>query len=143
MTWIDFINEHNWILVSNYTRVTHFAKNWRIFSATSFLGVFYLVMKENAKKVGKSWHLGVHKHPPWFMYCASLLYSIWIWPFEFNIQFGQLPVVFDAQTPSQTIRHEKIHDIRHQECPDWTILKDFMPSEQKTSFPEIRWNPDP
>ena len=49
-------------------------------------------------------------------------------------------MVLDAQTPSQTIRHEKLHDIRHQECPDWTILKDFMPSEQKTSFPEIKQN---
>ena len=72
-------------LKSMHGRVPHFAKHWRIFSATSFLGAFYLVMKENAKKVGKSWHLGVQRHPPWFMYCASLLYSIWIWPFEFNI----------------------------------------------------------
>ena len=33
-----------------------------------------------------------------------------------------------AQMPSQVIRHEKSHENRHQERPDWTILRDFKPS---------------
>ena len=42
-----------------YCRVVHFAKKWDSYPSTSFLEAFYLVMKENAKKVGESYHLGV------------------------------------------------------------------------------------
>ena len=35
------------------------------------------------------------------------------------------------QTPSQSIRHPKLHDNRYKNCPDWTILRDFrLPEEQ-------------
>ena len=40
-------------------RVVQNAKKWDSYPATSFLEVFCLVMKENTKKVGKSYHLGV------------------------------------------------------------------------------------
>ena len=43
-------------------------QKWDSYPATSFLEAFYLVMKENDKKVGKSYHLGVNKHPHWFMF---------------------------------------------------------------------------
>ena len=49
-------------------RVTHFAQSHRNFAATSFSHPFYLVSKENPKKVEKSCHLGVPVDPPWFMY---------------------------------------------------------------------------
>ena len=60
-----------------------------------------------------------------------------------NCNFDPFHVLLDAYTPSQTIRHETIHYMSHQECTDWTILKDFRPSEPHTSFPKICVNRDP
>ena len=57
-----------------------------------------------------------------------------------NCNFDPFPVLLDAYTPSQTIRHETIHYMSHQECTDWTILKDFRPLEPHTSFPKICGN---
>ena len=63
--------------------------------------------------------------------------------FQSNCNFDPFAVLLDTYTPSQTIRHEKIHDIRHTKCPDWTISQDFRPSEPHTSFPKICGNCDP
>jgi hypothetical protein len=49
-------------------RVTHIAENVGSNPATDFSHPFCLVIDENAKKVGKNCHLGVKRHPPWFMY---------------------------------------------------------------------------
>ena len=57
---------------SALVRVVQNAKKWDSYPATSFLEPIGLVMKENAKKVGKSYHLGVPIDPPWSMY----------WPLE-------------------------------------------------------------
>ena len=47
------------LTTTTYARVVQNATKWDSYPATSFLEVFCLVMKENAKKVGKSYHLGV------------------------------------------------------------------------------------
>ena len=49
---------------SSFMRVVQNAKKWDSYPATSFLEPIGLVMKENAKKVGKSYHLGVPIDPP-------------------------------------------------------------------------------
>ena len=54
-------------VLSAAIRVTHFAESQKSNPATSFSHPFYLVIHEYAKKVEKSYHLGVGIHPPWFM----------------------------------------------------------------------------
>ena len=90
-------------------------------AATSFSHPFYLVMKEKAKKVGKSCHLGVIRHPPWF--CTRATTEIRL--LKKKLKFEAFHVFLHAQTPSQWIRHEKLHKNRHQERPNRSIFKDF------------------
>ena len=94
-------------------RVTHFAKSHRNIAATSFSHPFYLVMKEKAKKVGKSCHLGVIRHPPWF--CTRATTEIRL--LKKKLKFEPFSVFLHAQTPFQSIRHEKLHKNRYQERP--------------------------
>ena len=106
------------------TRVTHFAKSHRNIAATSFSHPFYLVMKEKAKKVGKSCHLGVTRHPPWF--CTRATTEIRL--LKKKLKFEPFPVFLHAHTTSQMIRHEKLHGNRYQKRPNRSILRDFKPS---------------
>ena len=46
----------------------------------------------------------------------------------------------EDQTTSQSIRHKKLHRKRYQECPDWTILRDFRLFEVKINYKENRGN---
>ena len=46
------------------------------------------------------------------------------------------------QTPSQSIRHPKLHDIRYKNYPDWTILRDFRLLEEQVKYDENRGNRD-
>ena len=46
------------------------------------------------------------------------------------------------QTPSQSIRHPKLHDIRYKNCPDWTILRDFRLLEEQVKYDENCGNCD-
>ena len=105
-------------------RVTHFAKSHRNIAATSFSHPFDLVMKEKAKKVGKSCHLGVTFHPPWFYTRATAEIRL----LKKKLKFETFSVFLPAHTTSQTIRHEKLHGNRYQERPNWPILRDFKPS---------------
>ena len=38
-----------------------------------------------------------------------------------------------AQMPSQMVRHEKLHENRYQERPDWKILRALKPSVVQVS----------
>ena len=106
--------------------------------ATSFSHPFYLVINENAKKVEKKYHLGVQR-------CLCFLCSSFpteTRPFWKNIKFEPFPVLPHAQTPSKSIRHQKLHGIRYQKCPNWTIFGDFEPFSSKIIFDKNRRNRD-
>ena len=118
------------ILSTGTLRVTHFAKSHWIFAATSFSHPFYLVIKENPKKVEKSCHLGVSIHPPWF--CTRVTTEMGL--LEKNLYFEAFLVLPEGQMTSQTIRHQKLHGKRYQECPNRTILRDFRLFEVQINY---------
>ena len=64
------ISLYKLIFTDLYTliRVPHFAENQKSNPGTSFSHLFYLANNENPKKVEKSYHLGVPRYPPLFMY---------------------------------------------------------------------------
>ena len=55
-----------------------------------------------------------------------------------KLKFEPFMVFPRPQTPSQSIRHSKLHDIRYKNCPDWTILKDFRLLEEQVKYDENR-----
>ena len=125
---------NTYIFIQTYYRVTHIARSLVRSWATSFSHPFYLVIHENAKKVGKNHHLGVKK-------CLCFLCStfpIEIGPFGKKVKFEPFPVLLHAQTPSKSIRHQKILKIRYQKCPDWTIFCDFKLFLEQIFFYENR-----
>ena len=125
--WLDFCS-----------RVTHIAKKLVGSWATSFSHPFYLVIHENAKKVEKKYHLGV-KGCHCFLCSSFTKETRRFWK---NIKFEPFPVLPHAQTPSKSIRHQKLHGNRYQKCPNWTIFGDFELFSSKIIFDENRGNCD-
>ena len=74
-----------------------------------------MTVNEKAEKVGKSCHLGVPIHPPWF--CTRATTEIRL--LKKKLKFEPLPVFLHAQTTSQTIRHEKLHKIGTKNVIEW------------------------
>ena len=108
-----------------YCRVGHIAKSWVRSRATSFSHPFYLVIYENAKKVGKSWYLGV----PISIYNLCSNFPIGIRLFHKNIKFEPFFVLLHAHMTSQSIRHPKFRDNKSKQCPNRTLFVDFIPFE--------------
>ena len=63
-----------------------------------------------------------------------------LWLFDFEPTFKHFPVLLYDQTPSQSIRHEKIHWFRYLERQNWTNWTNCCIGNLQVSWPKIHEN---